>query len=57
MQLFTILSLASLPVLATAALDQVYQGWNNGSYRFYRGDGSAASGWPAITEWANFDAM
>jgi hypothetical protein len=26
-------------------------------YRSYRGDGSIADGWPAVSDWADFETM
>jgi hypothetical protein len=59
----SILFLALLPALSSAATGGVYQGWNIGaknassSYRFYQGDGTEISGWHAMSEWLDFDTM
>ena len=59
----SILFLALLPALSSAATGGFYQGWHTGaknassSYRFYQGDGTEISGWPAMSEWLDFDTM
>lgn len=59
----SILCLALWPVLSSAATGGIYQGWHTGakntssSYLFYKGDGTEISGWPAMSEWLDFETM
>lgn len=46
-----------LPISTLATINQTYRGWDSGNYTFFQGDGSEIQGWPAMSNWLDYETL